>query len=447
LNLKSTKINNAIIPPSLWRLAWPTTIANLLLASVGFIQILLSTQFGTEATAAVTVSQRIFFLLQASLFGLSAGVSAIIARNIGANEQERAGQAFQSALLFSLILSIFLAIFCYVFAYELTALFKMEDNTQKLAITLIKWICLFSPIYSLNIIMAGSLRASGDAFHPLILSIISGVGNGVGCYILSTGGLGLPALGIEGLVIGGVFGSTISLVFYSYLWRKNYLNINYPEESKYRKKTLLLLKIGMPSALEQLLLQVGFVIFTIAIASYGSDVLAAYGLGLNVLTLILITSLAFSMSGAVIVGQYLGRGEPEIAYQQGWRAWRLCVAFMSFFGVIFYLFNHEIAALLTSDVNVQRHTAKFLLIIAFSMPLIATDFTIGGAIRGAGETTFPLIISLITLLLVRIILPFIFIKLNLSVTALFVLTGADFFIKAIFMTIYFRKRKWQNKAF
>ena len=447
MNLTSTKINNAIIPPSLWRLAWPTTIANLLLASVGFIQILLSTQFGTEATAAVTVSQRIFFLLQASLFGLSAGVSAIIARNIGANEQERAGQAFQSALLFSLILSIFLAIFCYFFAYELTALFKMEDNTQKLAVTLIKWICLFSPIYSLNIIMAGSLRASGDAFHPLILSIISGVGNGVGCYILSTGSLGLPALGLEGLVIGGVFGSTISLVFYSYLWRKNYLNINYPEESKYRKKTLLLLKIGMPSALEQLLLQVGFVIFTIAIASYGSDVLAAYGLGLNVLTLILITSLAFSMSGAVIVGQYLGRGEPEIAYQQGWRAWRLCVAFMSFFGVIFYLFNHEIAALLTSDVNVQRHTAKFLLIIAFSMPLIATDFTIGGAIRGAGETTFPLIISLITLLLVRIILPFIFIKLNLSVTALFVLTGADFFIKAIFMTIYFRKRKWQNKAF
>ena len=163
MNLKSTKINNAIIPPSLWRLAWPTTIANLLLASVGFIQILLSTQFGTEATAAVTVSQRIFFLLQASLFGLSAGVSAIIARNIGANEQERAGQAFQSALLFSLILSIFLAIFCYVFAYELTALFKMEDNTHKLAITLIIWNCLFSPIYSLNIIMAGSLRAPKSA--------------------------------------------------------------------------------------------------------------------------------------------------------------------------------------------------------------------------------------------------------------------------------------------
>ena len=56
MNQKNTKIDKAIIPPSLWRLAWPTTIANLLLASVGFIQILLATQFGTEATAAVTVA-------------------------------------------------------------------------------------------------------------------------------------------------------------------------------------------------------------------------------------------------------------------------------------------------------------------------------------------------------------------------------------------------------
>ena len=104
MNQIDNKIDKAIIPPSLWRLAWPTTIANLLLASVGFIQILLSTQYGTEATAAVTVSQRIFFLLQASLFGLSAGVSAFIARNIGANEQQRAGQAFQSALLLSFML-------------------------------------------------------------------------------------------------------------------------------------------------------------------------------------------------------------------------------------------------------------------------------------------------------------------------------------------------------
>lgn len=447
LTKNSTKDKQPFIPSSIWKLAWPTTIANLLLASVGFIQIILALQFGTEATAAVTVSQRIFFLLQASLFGLSAGVSAIIARSVGANEQLRTSQAFQSALLLSLILSISLAFVCYLFAEQLTNFFGMNVKTQALSVTLIKWVCIFSPIYSLNIIMATSLRATGDAFHPLMLAIVSSVGNAIGCYLLSNGSFGLPNLGVEGLIIGGMIGSAFTLILYSILWRKNHLAIYYPKQSNYRAKTRLLLKIGIPSALEQLLLQIGFIIFTIAIATYGSDVLASYGLGLNLLTLILITSLAFSMSGAIIVGQHLGRGEPEIAYQQGWRAWRLCISFMSLFGIIFILFNQEIAMLLTKDINVQNYTAMFLLIIGFSMPLIATDFTIGGAIRGAGETTYPLIVSVITLLLVRVALPFIFIRQDYPIEALFILTGVDFLIKAIFMTHYFRRKKWQNKFF
>jgi putative MATE family efflux protein len=437
LQEKSTEL-----PPSIWRLAWPSTIANLLLASIGFIQIVMSTHYGSDATAAMTVSQRIFFLLQSALFGLSAGVSAIIARHIGANDKDKAGQTFQSAMLLSFMISIVLSLLCYTFAEELTQWFGMNDQTQKLAVVLIRWICLFSPIYSINIIIAGSLRAGGDAFHPLLLAIVSSVGNALGCYAFSTGSFGAPELGVEGLIIGGVVGSVISLFFYVAMWRKNRLLLPFPEKSEYRKKTLILLRIGMPSAIEQSVIQIGFLVFTIAIASYGLDVLAAYGLGLNVLTLLLITSLAFSMSGAVVVGQYLGREEPDKAYQQGWAAWRMCVVFMTIFGLLFFIFNHQIAAWLTDDENVRQYTAQFLSIIAISMPLIATDFTIGGAIRGAGDTTYPLKISLFTLLLVRVIMPFVFIHYQYSFLSLFALTGVDFLIKAFFMTRYFRSKRW-----
>lgn len=433
-------------PPSIWALAWPSTIANLLLASIGFIQIVMSTHYGSDATAAMTVSQRIFFLLQSALFGLSAGVSAIIARHIGANDKLKAGQTFQSAMLLSFLISIVLSICCYYYAEQLTQWFGMNDETQNLAIVLIRWICLFSPIYSINIIIAGSLRAGGDAFHPLLLAIVSSIGNALGCYAFSTGSFGAPELGVEGLIIGGVMGSVVSLFFYVGMWRKNRLLLPFPVKSEYRKKTLTLLRIGMPSAFEQSIIQIGFLIFTIAVASYGLDVLAAYGLGLNVLTLLLITSLAFSMSGAVAVGQYLGRGEPDKAYQQGWAAWRMCVVFMTIFALLFFIFNHQIAAWLTTDESVRHYTAQFLVIIAISMPLIATDFAIGGAIRGAGDTTYPLKISLFTLLLVRVILPFVFIHYQLSFLALFALTGADFLIKAFFMTRYFRSKRWQKAA-
>lgn len=441
-----SKLQHNHIPPSIWQLAWPTTIANLLLASIGFIQIVMSSDYGSEATAAMTVSQRIFFLLQSALFGLSAGVSAIIARHVGANDKLKAAQAFQSAMALSFVISCCLAILCFIYAEKLTLWFGMSNNTQEIAIDLIRWICLFSPIYSINIIIAGSLRASGDAIHPLILAIVSSVGNGLGCYAFSTGSFGAPAFGVEGLIIGGVCGSVVSLFFYVLMWRNNHLMLQFPDKSQYRKKTLTLIRIGIPSAIEQSFIQIGFLIFTIAVASYGVEVLAAYGLGLNVLTLLLITSLAFSMAGAVSVGQYLGKNEPEEAYQQGWVAWRLSISFMAIFVSLFFMFNHDIAMWLTDDILVQNYTANFLIIIAFSMPLIATDFTIGGAIRGAGDTTYPLKISLYTLLIIRVILPFIFIHFNLSYLYLFSLTACDFLLKAIFMTRYFRSKRWMNTS-
>jgi Na+-driven multidrug efflux pump len=93
----------------------------------------MSSEYGSDATAAMTVSQRIFFLLQAALFGLSAGVSAIIARHIGADDKHKAAQTFQSAMLLSFLTSIVLSVLCYQYAENLTQWFGMNADTKILA--------------------------------------------------------------------------------------------------------------------------------------------------------------------------------------------------------------------------------------------------------------------------------------------------------------------------
>jgi len=183
----------------------------------------------------------------------------------------------------------------------------------------------------------------------------------------------------------------------------------------------------------------------VAIASYGNDVLAAYGLGINFLTLIIFVSLGFASSSAVIVGQYMGRGEPQLAKTFGWRGWRMCLAFMVVAAIGFELFGGHLARAVTSEVQVQHYMELFLTIVALAMPLIATDFALGGAIRGAGETMYPLKVSIVSLFLVRFILPFVFLEVSLAVKWMFYLTALDFGIKAIFMTLYFRSGKWQKK--
>ncbi len=441
----TTSSPSSTLPPSIWSLAWPTTLANLLLASVGIVQIVLAADLGSDAASAVAVSQRVFFVLQAALFGLAMGVSALVARNIGANHHDKAGQTTQSGMLLGLMVSIFMGAICYAVAPEIVSWFNLQGEAQTLAINLILWVCLFNPIYSLNIVLTTTMRASSDAINPLVLAFISGLGNGFGCYALSHGSWGLPNLGAEGLAVGGVLGSVVSLLVYGTLWRLDKLKVPYPQLSNIRVKTNKLIRIGLPSAIEQSLMQVGFLVYMVAIASFGNDVLAAYGLGINFLTVIIFVSLGFSSSAAVIVGQYMGRGQPELAAKFGWRGWRMCLAFMVVAGIVFEIFGGHLARAVTDDVLVQHYMELFLTIVALAMPLIATDFAIGGAIRGAGETLYPLKISFISLILVRFILPFLFLEWGLAVQWMFYLTALDFGIKAVFMTAYFRSGKWQTK--
>jgi putative MATE family efflux protein len=437
--------SNINTPPSIWALAWPITLSNVLLASIGLVQIIIAADFGTDATAAVSVSQRVFFVLQAALFGLSTGVSALVARSVGANELQKAGQTVQSAMLVGFAVSTLMGFACYIWAPNLASYFELTGETKQLATNLIRWVCIFNPIYALNIVLTSSMRGSGDAFHPLILAIISSIGNATGCVVFSHGLWGMPNLGVEGLAIGGIVGSVLSLVVYTIMWRLGRLKIPYPDMHALRLKTNRLLRVALPSAVEQTLMNVGFLVYMIAIATYGNDVLAAYGLGLNILTFIIFVSLGFSTAAAVIVGQYLGRGEPEMAKKFGWFGWRLCLTFLTAAGLVFYFLNHELAQLLTDDKNIQQYTALFFKFVAIAMPLIATDFALGGAIRGAGETKFPLKISIVSLLLVRFILPFVFLNFGLNIEWMFMLTAVDFGIKAIFMLWYFQAGTWQHK--
>jgi putative MATE family efflux protein len=348
-------------------------------------------------------------------------------------------------MLVGLAVSTLMGLVCYIWADNLASYFELSGETHELASNLIRWVCIFNPIYALNIVLTSSMRGSGDGINPLILAIISSVGNATGCIVFSHGYLGMPNLGVEGLAIGGIVGSVLSLVAYTAMWRLGRLKIPYPDMHAIRLKTNRLIKVALPSAIEQTLMNVGFLVYMVAIAKYGNDVLAAYGLGLNILTFIIFISLGFSSAAAVIVGQYLGRGEPEIAKKFGWFGWRLCFSFLSVAALIFFFFDYELAALLSDDENIRQYTALFFKFVAIAMPLIATDFALGGAIRGAGETKFPLKVSVVSLLLVRFILPFIFLDLGLSIEWMFMLTAADFAIKAAFMLWYFRSGKWQHK--
>jgi putative MATE family efflux protein len=200
----------------------------------------------------------------------------------------------------------------------------------------------------------------------------------------------------------------------------------------------------MPAALEQFIFQIGINAFLIIVAQYGTAAYAAYGIGIQILAFSFVIGFGFSMAGASLVGQHMGNKDNDQAQRSAWSGMRLSVIFMSVFGIFIIFFAEQIVGFLINDKDVIRLTVIFIWIMGSLQPLMAVEFSLGGALRGAGDTKSPLFITLICLLLIRVLIALILLYLNARIELIFLTLVADYSVKAFLYIRTFRLGKWKD---
>jgi putative MATE family efflux protein len=211
-----------------------------------------------------------------------------------------------------------------------------------------------------------------------------------------------------------------------------------------QRRVRQLVHIGYPAGLEQFVFQAGFVAFLWLVAYYGTAAFAAYGIGVQILSLSFVVGFGFSIAGATLVGQHLGARDAEGATTQGWRATGLAIVSMILLSIVIVVFAESIARFLIDDDEVVRLTVIFIYIMAIAQPLMAIEFTLGGCLRGAGDTRFPLITTMAGLIGVRVGLAALFAWLGLSVAWIYGALIGDYLIKATMLVWRFKSDKWKQ---
>ena len=143
-----------------------------------------------------------------------------------------------------------------------------------------------------------------------------------------------------------------------------------------------------------MLIQFGFVAYVGFVARYGAKEIAAYFIGVRILALSFLPGFGFSAASATLVGQGLGARDPKFSRKAGWESTGMAIVLMTAMGLVFIVFAHWIAALFIDDKQVIEYTVQFMYALAAAQPLMAIDWTITGALRGAGDSQFPLYGSL-----------------------------------------------------
>ncbi len=446
-NLEETEVAAEYKRPTIWQLAVPSIMANLMFSMVAMVQTKFVGSMGAPAVAAVGAGQRVFFALQALLMAIGVGTTALVARSWGAGQREEASRITSASLMFGALVGLLLMIFGMLFSRQIAEIFGLDEGTAQLASRNIFWLATFIIGFAIDIILSSALRAAGNAWTPLLFGLAVNVLNLPLLYAFILGNWGAPRMGAA----GAPFASGLSFVLCGAvlvsLWMRQKLTIKfYPgdifKEARYQR----LLHIGYPVALEQLVLQFGFFLFMSLIGHYyGTEAFAAYNVGVNMLNAAMVVGSGFSIAGATLVGQHLGAGDVEGATRSGWRACGMAVAAMSLIGLLIVINASGLAQFfLGSDKIAVERTTEFTYIMGAMLPLLGVDMAIGGSLRGAGDMRFPLMTSFLGLIGVRCALAATFAVFHLPVVWVYSSIIGDYMLKGSLLIWRFRSGHWKH---
>jgi len=432
--------------PGILRLAWPAILGNLGFATVGLVDIKIVGALGPAAVAAVTTGNRIFWVLQAVMIAVTAGTTAMVARAWGAGDRAEAERVAIASMVVCCGVAAALTVPAVIYAGVLAAIFDLEPAALDGATRFIRVLGLFNVAFAASMVIGAALRAAGDTMTPLWIGLLTNVVNIVLVYGLVYGRLGLPALGVTGagLATGSAFG--VAAVVSVGLWVAGRLRLpcRGRRGALTRRRVRQLFRIGYPAGLQQGAMQLGFIIFLWIVSLYGTAPYAAYGIGVQILSFSFVVGFGFTIAASTHVGQLLGAGDPAGAAASGWRAVGLAIASMVVLGGAIVACAEPIARFMIADPEVVRLTVVFIYILGAMQPLMAIDFTLGGALRGAGDTRFPLLTTLTGLVVVRGTIAAVFSGLGLPVEWVFGALVLDYVVKSALLALRFRGGAWQR---
>jgi putative MATE family efflux protein len=449
--------------PMLW-LTLPVLVEQMLHVLVGFTDLWLTGNFlpGEAYVAAMTLMIYALWLV-GNIFGVVAlGSTAMIARFVGARDHAMANRVMNQSILTGLVWALLLMAVALPFAGLFPLLMGLKGTAAAAAERYLTIEFCVLPAVMVERVAIACLRGAGDTVSGLVTMAIVNVIN-IGCsYALCTGLGLLPELGWTGIALGTAIGHCCGAAILLGLLAGGRAGFHLRPEGMRPDFDLIrrILRIGIPGGIDVVLVNICQMIFLRIVLSLGDAAAAAHGVAIQVEALGYMPGGAFQVSAATMAGQYLGARDLVRARFSVIQTCIVAVAVMVIAGVIFYVAATPLAGFFLTGQNqdVVPLAAQLLRIVAYAMGPLAITLVLVGALRGAGDTRWPLALNLLGILLFRVpfayyltrgevnvpLLGWTFHGANLGVVGAWYAMVLDIIIRCILLILRFRHDAWQR---
>lgn len=430
-------------------LAGPAVGEQLLFTAVQIAALAMVSHLGAQAIAAVGVSNSINWFFSSGFSAFGVGTTALVAHFVGAGDQRGAELAARQGVTVSFLLSFAVAALGFITAPAILSFMGAEDNVLAPAVVYLRLLFVASVFANLNLCFSAAMRGAGDTRTPMKIAFAGALVNVGIIWLLVYGRFGLPELDVAGaglaILVAGVVTSSVYL--FTLTSGRFALRLRWPGRRLSLDAAMVrrLLVIGVPSALEQLLMSGGMNAFARLIISLGTAAYAAHQVATNITSVSFTTGFGFSLAASTLVGQSLGAKRPDLAEAYALMARRLGLLVMCGLSVCFFFFGSSLMRIYTTDAAIIAMGVLILRLAAFAQPAIGSYSILAGALRGAGDTRYPLYITFVGMWTLRVGAAYLMVlAFGLGLTGVWLAVNLDQWVRMFLVLRRIGTGKWKE---
>jgi putative MATE family efflux protein len=376
-------------------MAWPAMLSFMLTNVLDLIDIAFVGRLGRVSIAAYGYSAQYLHLGNMLIQSVGIGAVALMSRAIGAGAPEAARRALAGATVVGVAAASLAIGVVWTVPGALLGALSASPEVIAEAIPYFRTVLLSTLLFSVAFSFESAFRSYKLTRIPMKITFVVAIVKLGASYGLVFGNFGLPRYGLLGAawatVIAHGVGCTLYVVAARTVSREGLATTFRFADLRAGLGTVReVTRVSLPAMGERLVMSLALLAYFALLSDYGTAAVAAYAIGVRLLAFSWVPGLSFSAAASTFVGQALGAADPARARRAGLRAVRLAVIMMSVLGCLCLVLREPLARAFTSDEQVVHELLPFMFMLALAQPLMGAHFTLGGVLRGAGDTITPL---------------------------------------------------------
>lgn len=435
---------------TLFGLTWPIFIEIFLHMLMGNADTLMLSQYSDKAVAAVGVSNQVLSVVIVMFGFVAQGAAILIAQNLGARNNQQAGEISVLSINLNLLFSLFLSVVLFFGAQHILQFMDLPQEIMSEASGYMQIVGGLIFIQALIMTLGAILRSYGYTKDTMNVTIGMNILNVIGNYFVIFGPFGFPVLGVEGVAYSTAISRFLGVIVLFYLFlKRNQGEIQVAYFFRFPKSYVKrLLQIGIPSAGEQISYNASQMVITYFVAQLGTTAITTKVYAQNMMMFIFLFSIAIGQGTQILVGHLVGAGDAEAAYKRVMKSLKISIVISLSMATVVYFYSSQLLGIFTDDMTILETGAGLLLMTVVLEPGRAFNLIMISSLRAAGDVKFPVYIGVAVMWGIGVTFAWFFaIYLNLGLIGIWISFIADEWVRGLFMLRRWQNRNWVSMSF